>query len=155
MAVVSAFHSQVSISPGSMQESNLRRGGGGACPRSALRGWTSSSSSKYDSVSVRSQGLGDKQDMARSSRGPGCASLQMVGPSLSEMGWAQPASFFCCVSSSCCFYLSLCLSLSVTLCLSYSVSVFCALCISFLPHSCLSYFSSFLSLSPCLHFDLF
>ena len=82
--------SQVSISPGSMQESNLRHGSGGgrACPRSALRGWTSSSSSKYDSVSVRSQGLGDKQDMARSSRGPGCASLQMVGPSLSEMGWA-------------------------------------------------------------------
>lgn len=39
MAVVSAFHSQVSISLGSMQESNLRHGGGGgAVSKECLEG---------------------------------------------------------------------------------------------------------------------
>lgn len=38
MAVVSDFHSQVSISPGSMQESNLRHGAGAAVSKECLEG---------------------------------------------------------------------------------------------------------------------
>ena len=76
MAVASAFLSQVSISPGSTQGSNLGTGG----PRRGLRGWGTSQSSKYGSVSAKPQGLGAKQGIARSSRLPGVCFFANGGP---------------------------------------------------------------------------
>lgn len=66
----------------------------------------------------------------------GCTALQMADLDLSDMGWAQPASFFVSLPLAISMFLSLCLCLSVSLSLFLVSLIFLplSLLVSLLSH---------------------